>query len=95
MYIRTPADLGALIRDRRKKLRLDQKTLANKVGVSRQWIVEVEKGKSRAEIGLLLRTIRALGIDITSDKETWSVPDAQNLTVDIDAIVAAARRKRP
>jgi len=35
MRIRTPADLGALIRDRRKKLRLDQKALAVKVGVSR------------------------------------------------------------
>lgn len=40
MRIRTPVDLGALIRERRKALRLDQKTLAEKVGVSRQWIVE-------------------------------------------------------
>ena len=62
MRIRTPTDLGALIRDRRIKLGLDQKSLAQKVGVSRQWIVEAEKGKPRAEIGLLLRTIDALGI---------------------------------
>src|SRR5258705_7307306 len=59
MRIRTPADLGALIRDSRTKLGLDQKSLAEKVGVSRQWIVEIEKGKSRASIGLLLRTIGA------------------------------------
>ena len=45
MRIRTPADLGALIRDSRTKLGLDQKSLAEKVGVSRQWIVEIEKGK--------------------------------------------------
>ena len=44
MRIRTPADLGALIRDSRTKLGLDQKSLAEKVGVSRQWIVEIEKG---------------------------------------------------
>lgn len=50
MRIRTPVDLGALIRDRRTKLGLDQRSLAKKVGVSRQWIVEVEKGKPRAEI---------------------------------------------
>ena len=67
MRIRTPADLGALIRDRRIKLALDQRSLAQKVGVSRQWIVEVEKGKPRAEIGLLLRTIDALG-DPTDDR---------------------------
>jgi HTH-type transcriptional regulator/antitoxin HipB len=34
------------------KLGLDQKSLAQKVGVSRQWIVAVEHAKPRAEIGL-------------------------------------------
>ena len=34
--IRTPAEIGALIRDHRTRLRLDQKSLADKVGVSRQ-----------------------------------------------------------
>lgn len=43
MRIRTPTDLGAMIRNRRTKLGLDQKSLADKVGVSRQWIVAVEK----------------------------------------------------
>jgi HTH-type transcriptional regulator/antitoxin HipB len=66
MRIRTPVDLGALIRERRIKLGLDQRSLAQKVGVSRQWIVEVEKGKPRAEIGLLLRTIAALGISLAA-----------------------------
>jgi HTH-type transcriptional regulator/antitoxin HipB len=45
MRVRTPAELGALVRDYRTRLRLDQKSLAEKVGVSRQWIVDVEKGK--------------------------------------------------
>jgi len=62
MPIRTPADLGALIRDHRTRLGLDQKSLAQKVGFSRQWIVEVEKGKPRAASGLLLRTVDALGL---------------------------------
>ena len=67
MRIRTPADLGALIRDRRTKLRFDQKSLAAKVGVSRQWIVEVEKGKPRAEIGLIVRTIDSIGIQLEAN----------------------------
>ena len=70
MRIRTPIDLGALIRERRKALRLDQKTLAEKVGVSRQWIVDVEQGKPRLEIGLVLRTADALGIVLTVDQPT-------------------------
>ena len=94
MRIRTPADLGALIRDRRIKLALDQQSLARKVGVSRQWIVEVEKGKPRAEIGLLLRTIDALGIQLMTQED---VPGKKRQTapaVDIDSIVAAARGER-
>ena len=35
MLTRTPADLGAVIRDRRKQLKLDQAGLAKKIGVSR------------------------------------------------------------
>jgi HTH-type transcriptional regulator/antitoxin HipB len=96
MLIRTPNDLGALIRDRRIKLGLDQKSLAQKVGVSRQWIVAAERGKPRAEIGLLLRTIEVLGIRLSTDKE--SPGDTKNTErtppVDIDSIIATARRKR-
>jgi len=100
MRIRTPADLGALIRDHRTRLGLDQKSLAEKVGVSRQWIVDVEKGKTRAEIGLLLRTVRALGIALDAEKEGSGKPKDTSLShhadepIDIDSIVDSARRKR-
>jgi HTH-type transcriptional regulator/antitoxin HipB len=97
MRIRTPIDLGAVIRDRRRKLGLDQKSLAAKVGVSRQWIVEVEKGKPRAEIGLVLRTVEALGIHLASeDLGTVKGKKGQKgpAPIDIDSIVAAAREKR-
>jgi HTH-type transcriptional regulator/antitoxin HipB len=94
MRIRTPADLGALIRDHRIKLGLDQRSLAPKVGVSRQWIVEVEKGRPRAEIGLLLRTINALGILLATDEEAPGKKGGGTPAVDIDSIVAAARAER-
>jgi len=94
MRIRTPIDLGAVIRDRRTKLHLDQKSLAAKVGVSRQWIVEVEKGKPRAEIGLVLRTIEALGINLAVDEPGRVIGQTGPPPVDIDSIIAAAREKR-
>jgi len=94
MRIRTPIDLGAVIRDRRTKLGLDQKSLAAKVGVSRQWIVEVEKGKPRAEIGLVLRTVEALGINLASEEPGKVKSQKGPPPVDIDSIVAAAREKR-
>jgi len=94
MRIRTPTDLGAIIRDRRTKLGLDQKSLAEKVGVSRQWIVEVEKGKPRAEIGLILRTIEALGIPLAAGDTEKTKGSSGPSPVDIDSIIASAREKR-
>jgi HTH-type transcriptional regulator/antitoxin HipB len=91
MLLRTPKDLGALIRQRRRDLGLDQGTLAERVGVSRQWIIEAEGGKPRAEIGLVLRTLDALGVRLAVDESKIS-PTAP--AQDIDAIVRAARKPR-
>jgi len=91
MRIRTPADLGALIRDHRKKLGLDQADLARRIGVSRQWVIEIERGHVRAELGLVLRALDALAIRLSGGTESVSetVP-----SVDIDAIVAATRKTK-
>ena len=94
MHIRTPRDLGLIIRERRRALGLEQQELANRVGVSRQWVVGVEKGKPRAEAGLLLKTLTALGLvlDVSEDRPPGA-PQTAPSPVDIDAIIAAARRK--
>jgi HTH-type transcriptional regulator / antitoxin HipB len=94
MMIRTPADLGALIRNARKKIRLDQSSLARKVGVSRLWIVEIEKGKPRAEIGLVLRALAALRINLNATTAESAPPKHYPGSVDIDAIVSTARKPR-
>jgi HTH-type transcriptional regulator/antitoxin HipB len=96
MIIRTPAELGATIKDRRRQLRLGQQQLAEKVGVSRQWLIEVERGKSGAEIGLVFRTLAALGITLRADAgDTPPAPKKPAAgTVDLDAIIAKARRIR-
>lgn len=64
VLIRTTQDLAHLIRDQRSRLSLTQAGLAQRVGVSRKWIVDLEGGKKTADISLILRTIRALGIDL-------------------------------
>jgi HTH-type transcriptional regulator/antitoxin HipB len=96
--IRSPTDLGLVIREQRKRLRLGQRELARKVGVSRQWIVEIEKGKPRAELGLVLRTLAALELDLRVDRRRR--PDAQAPggaipPIDIDAVIERARGKKP
>jgi HTH-type transcriptional regulator / antitoxin HipB len=100
LRVRTPSELGALIRDYRMRNNLDQKSLAESVGVSRQWIVEIEKGKARAPLGLVLRTLGALGIVLDAQQETPPSPKdkdkshAVDAYVDINSIVAGARKKR-
>src|SRR5437879_1011449 len=96
MRIRTPADLGAIIRDSRTKLRLGQKALADEIGVSREWIVDIEKGKPRAHIGLVLRALNALGIALEArpEKANPNEPPSADTPADIDSIVNAARRPR-
>lgn len=89
--VRTPADIGALIRDRRKARGLDQAELAANVGVSRLWINQVEGGKPGANLGLILRTLAAL--DITLLVATGGPSPSPVTSSDIDAVIAAARRK--
>jgi HTH-type transcriptional regulator/antitoxin HipB len=89
-----------VIRQRRQQLGLGQQVLADRVGVSRQWIVEIERGKPRAEIGLVLRTLDAvnLRIDIPLDGETGRPPTGRSVgfrggsrDIDIDALIRRAR----
>jgi HTH-type transcriptional regulator / antitoxin HipB len=94
MHFRSPAELGAIIRERRRKLGLEQKALAEQVGVSRQWIIDIEKGKPRAAVGLILRTINALGILLDASDEPVRRSARSAGAPDIDAIVAAARKPR-
>ena len=89
MIIRTPSDLGAVIRDRRRQLGLGQAELAQRIGVIRQWIVGVERGRARAELGLVLRTLDELGIPFATKTGKLS---GRSSGPDIDAIVAASRR---
>jgi y4mF family transcriptional regulator len=90
MYIRTPADLGAAIRERRKQLGVDQATLAKRIGVSRQWVIGIERGRSRAELGLVMRALDELGIRL--DAAPREMPSTGTSPVDLDAIVRSAQK---
>ena len=94
MLVRTPAELGAVLRDRRKKLKLDQSTFAKSIGVSRQWVIDVEHGHARAELGLILRALDALDIRLDAGIEQTSAGRPTRPAVDINAIVAKARKKK-
>ncbi len=92
MRARTPKDIGLLLREQRRSLGLDQLELARRAGVSRQWIIEVEKGKPRAAVGLMLRALAAL--DLTLDIRAGDVVAARGShspEIDLDAVIERAR----
>ena len=95
MKVRAPLDLGLAIRDQRRRLGLSQAELARKAGVGRQWVVAIERGKSRAELGLVLRTLSALDLRLAiqpGDRRSRS-SDEMSL-VDIDAVINDAKEDR-
>ncbi len=92
--LRTPADLGNVIQQRRKALGWDQARLAHEAGVSRQWIIEIEKGKPRAELQLVLRALNVLGIELdasTRDTAPLAAGDRTLDLPDVDRIIEDSR----
>jgi HTH-type transcriptional regulator/antitoxin HipB len=94
MRIRTAADLGAFIRERRTKLGMDQSALTKKTGTSRKWLVKVEQGKPRAEIGLILRTLKSLGVSVDLKADSHETPSINNArTPNINSVLEALKKR--
>lgn len=58
------AQLGALVRRLRHEREWSQSELATAAGVSRVFVSQLENGKSRAEIRLVLSLLQALGASV-------------------------------
>ena len=60
--LHNPEQLGAAIRLKRREKNLTQSELAKLLGAERKWVLHLESGNSKAEIGLILRAIEVLGL---------------------------------
>lgn len=101
MRVLTPKDLGTAVGRRRRALGLSQRTLAEKAGVSRDWLIGLEQGRPRAELGLVLRTLAALDLalrldagDGAGDAGADGGPPAA-ADIDLDMVLERARRREP
>lgn len=61
MILRRPHDIAELFRDGRARLGWSQSDLAEKVGVTRQWVSLVENEKTSVEFDLVVAALQALG----------------------------------
>lgn len=65
--IQSSEELGRVIRAVRKSVQVRQDDLAAMVGVSRQFTVDVEKGKPTVQLARVLRLLKELGIELSVD----------------------------
>ncbi|MFK5647988.1 helix-turn-helix domain-containing protein [Ornithinimicrobium sp. LYQ121] len=73
----TVRDLGAAVRRARREAGFSQQALADRAGVSRQWLSRMEAGKGpSAELGKVLDVLAALGLAV--DLVAAPAPDAKD-----------------
>ena len=63
MRIHTTRDLAMMVREARIVNHLTQADLADIIGVSRAWIIKLEQGAPRLDLGMTLRALLALGLE--------------------------------
>jgi y4mF family transcriptional regulator len=76
MNVTSASELGEAVRRARKAKGLRQTELALAAGTGRRFIVDLEHGKQTAQLGEVLRVLRALGLKVdlqqqSKDAEAW------------------------
>ena len=78
--IQSTEELGLVIRAVRKSTQVRQDDLASVVGVSRQFTVDVEKGKPTVQLARVLRLLKELGIELSVDIPAAASKELELLT---------------
>lgn len=93
MDVRVARDLALTVRGRRRELGWSQSELAERAGVSRDWVARFELGKETVELGLVLRVVEAAGLRLTA-KVPADQParDRGAELVDLDEVLAEVDR---
>jgi y4mF family transcriptional regulator len=62
--INNPKELGEYILRERKKLKLTQKEISDFTDVGRKFVLDLEKGKTTAQIGKIFEVLNGLGLEL-------------------------------
>ena len=77
--IQTSLDLGRLVRETRRRLKLTQPQLALAANVGVRFIVELEAGKSTLRLENILRVLQALGGVLSVDGMDSFISDKEEV----------------
>ena len=67
----TPASLGAAIRHFRLQSGLSQAELAERTGLNRTYLSDLERGKETEQVRRILRVLKELGVRMTLERADW------------------------
>ena len=67
----TPASLGAGIRHFRLQSGLSQAELAERTGLNRTYLSDLERGKETEQVRRILRVLKELGVRMTLERADW------------------------
>jgi HTH-type transcriptional regulator/antitoxin HipB len=85
-FLTTPQAVGQAVREARTDFGWTQAQLASRAGVGRRFVVDLEAGHERAELGKVLAVLDAVDIHATA------LPDGPDRTfpadIDLTAVVA-------
>ncbi len=62
--IKNPKELGQYLLKERKNLKLTQKEISEFADIGRKFIIEVEKGKTTAQLGKIFELLNSLGLEL-------------------------------
>jgi predicted transcriptional regulator len=79
--------VAATLRGRRRDLDLTQVEITARAGVSRQRLSGLEGGKVGAELGLVLRVLNVLGLQMDLRVAGVEAPATSRPVVDLDALL--------
>ena len=78
IHWQNPEQLGRAVRLKRQEKGLSQSALATQLGVERKWIIRLESGNPKAELGLVLKVLDVLDLRASLGDEKPPPPGKEN-----------------
>ena len=75
--ITTPANIGALVRAKRKQDRLTQAETSALCNVGTRFLSELENGKATLELGKVLQVLSCLGLELSISARSTAVREVE------------------
>jgi HTH-type transcriptional regulator / antitoxin HipB len=89
---RNSEQLGRAVHLKRREMGLSQNALAAQLGVGRKWVMHLEAGNPKAELGLVLKALEALQLHASLREEAAPATEQPNRSGRLDEVFTRLQR---